>query len=555
MSYQRANAPAHGHRWPWVAGAAVVIVFIGVLVAAFANPFEGSGDQRTSHYIEGIVGASVRVNPLFVYQSDADRDLAALIFTGLTQLGSDGTPEPSLAESWDTSDDAKTYTFHLRAGVTWHTGAEFNAEDVLFTYGLLGNPDLQGDPDQAQLWQTLQCSAPDNLTVTCVLPEPYAPFLTYATIGILPKHVLGTATAASILDDPFNRAPVGTGPYRLGRLDDARAVLSANEGFYLGAPAIEEIEVRFYPDVSAAAADVVQGEIDGLLVDLTINPEDYRTLQSLGGLSAMPANRSAYTSLYLNNREAPLNDQFVREAIAHTVDVDSIIADLIGGRAVRAHSPIAPGTWAYDGDVDAPSNDIGVARNLLDAGGWELPPDATVRRRNDVELRFSIMTDQDPLRGAIADAIAEQLTEIGIEATVVREASNTLVRDFLIPREYQAAIFGWDAGADPDPYPAWHSSQATGEGRNLAAYVSEDADHLMEAARQTVDMDERRELYSQFQTLFAEDAPSVPLFYPIYTYFMSDRIGGVEPGVLFTTASRFGDVQDWTSDTSPALGQ
>lgn len=524
-----------------------------VLVFAFLDPFGGSGDEPPVIYVEGVVGASSKVNPLFVYQNEVDRDIAALVFSGLTRLSGDGTPEPALAESWDVSSDGKTYTFHLRSGVTWHTGIEFTADDVVFTYKMLGDPLLQGDPDQAQLWRSISCTADDPLTVTCELPEPFAPFLSYARAGILPRHILEAVTAANMLDDPFNLAPVGTGPYRLAQMDAVQARLVANEAYYLGAPKIEEIEIRFFPTVSSAAADIVRGEIDGLLVDLTIDPQDFQTLGDVQGLERYPLSRSAYTSLYLNNRETPLNDHFVREAIAHAVDVDAIISDLLGGRGLRADTPIAPGTWAHS-EVSAPELDLALARNLLDAGGWDLPPGETVRQRNNVELRFSLMTDQDPLRGAIADAIAEDLQQVGIEAVVVREVSNSLVTNFLIPREYQAAVFGWDPGADPDPYPAWHSSQAIGEGRNLASYTSDEADAIMEAARQTTDLAARRDLYRQFQELFVQDVPSVPLFNPVYTYFVSSRVGGIGPGVLFTPASRWANVHEWTASRVPDLG-
>jgi peptide/nickel transport system substrate-binding protein len=220
---------------------------------------------------------------------------------------------------------------------------------------------------------------------------------------------------------------------------------------------------------------------------------------------------------------------------------------------MRGITPIPPGTWAY-ADVPPLELDQELARGLLDAGGWTLQEGETVRDRGGVELRFSLMTDQDPLRGAIADAISAQLAEVGIEASVVREASGSLVTEFLIPREYQAAIFGWDPGADPDPYPAWHSSQASGEGRNLAAYTNERVDSLMESARQAADMDERRELYSEFQSLFVSQVPSVVLYYPVYTYFVESRIEGLEPGVLFTPSSRFANVQEWVVSQTPALG-
>lgn len=546
----------HGHRWPWIAGIIGGLILVTVLVIAFVDPFGGSDKEEVTSYTEAIVGSSLHVNPLFVYQSDTDRDLAELVFSGLTRLGKDGTPEPSLAASWDISDDGKTYTFHLREGVTWQNGEPFTAQDVTFTYNLLADPATPADPDQTALWQSANCTAPDDLTVVCELPEPYAPFLAYTTMGILPQHILGEVAPQALIDDAFNRAPVGTGPYELTSINETRAILRANVNYYLGAPKIEQIELRFYPDVSSAAADVVRGEAEGLLVDLTINPQDYEALQATTNLTPHLTGRAAYTSLYLNNREAPLNDPFVRQAIAHAVDVDGIISSLLGGRAIRADTPIAPGTWAYDSDVQAPGYDQGFARNLLEAAGWTMGEGETVRSRNDVELRFSLMTDQDPLRGAIADAISEQLAEVGIEATVVREASGSLVTDFLIPKLYQAAVFGWDPGPDPDPYPAWHSSQATGSGRNLAAYTNEVADLLMEEARQTTDMELRRDYYSQFQQLFVEDVPSVPLYYPVYTYFVSSRVDGVDPGVLFWPSSRFADVQDWTaSQGAPGFGQ
>ena len=103
------------------------------------------------------------------------------------------------------------------------------------------------------------------------------------------------------------------------------------------------------------------------------------------------------------------------------------------------------------------------------------------------------------------------------------------------------------------PYPAWHSSQITATGRNIAAYSSNDADKLMEDARRTIDLDERQRLYFLFQDQFLEDTPSVVLFYPIFTYFVSEDINGVELGTLFTSASRFSNVHEWTVSDAPDI--
>jgi peptide/nickel transport system substrate-binding protein len=169
-------------------------------------------------------------------------------------------------------------------------------------------------------------------------------------------------------------------------------------------------------------------------------------------------------------------------------------------------------------------------------------------------LRISLITDQDALRGAIADAISEQLAGAGIEATVSRQQSNDLVREYLIPRQYQAAIFGWDPGADPDPYPAWHSSQTINNGRNISGYASDDADQLLEEARRTNDIDARKELYAEFQELFVRDLPSIPLYVPLYSYFVRDTVSGVDPGVLFSPASRFRNVYEWTVSSPAEIG-
>jgi peptide/nickel transport system substrate-binding protein len=549
--------PVTAHRrpgWPLLAvlGAGVVLVAVAFFVVS--NPFSGDAGDGSTRYVEAVVGAPSRVNPLFVHLSEADRDVASLVFSGLVRIDKDGTPVPDLAQSWTTNAEGTEVTFALRNGVTWHSGVPFTADDVIFTYGMLANPELQGDPEQASLWQSVSCTAANPSTVTCNLPEPYAPFLAYAAVGILPKHLLEAATPQSIVDDPFNTAPIGTGPYRLASMDSARAVLEAYPAFYGGPPAIDELELAFYPDTASAAASLVGGDVEGLLVDLTINPDDFETLQALDSLRQYPAHRSAHTDLFLNNTEPPFNESAVRQAVSRAVDVDSIVTGLLGGRGVRADTPIIPGSWAFDEDIGGYSHDIGEARSILDEAGWVLEGEETVRKKNGTELRITLMTDQDALRGAVADQIAQQLAEAGIDVAVVQQSPADLVKNYLIPRQYQAAIFGLDSGPDPDPYPAWHSSQALEEGRNLAGYKSDDADALMEEARRTFDMDKRRELYGQFQQRFLDDTPSVPLYAQMYTYFVSSRIEGVDPGILFWPASRYRNAAQWSAATQKAIG-
>ena len=552
MASRRSRLPSAGHGpgWPLPVILLVGVIVLGAVVFTLAGPLTGPDEEEPRRYVEAIVGSPARINPVFAYGNDVDRDIASLVFSGLTRLGPDGEILPDLAESWGVSPDGRTYTFHLRPDVYWQSGVPFSAADVMFTYGLLADPNLPGDPGQADLWRQVKCSAPGELTVRCQLPEPFSPFLSFTTIGILPKHMLEGAAAASLPDHPFNQAPVGTGPFRVVQIDQSHAILKANAAYHLDLPQLDEIELRFYPDTATAAAALARREVQGLLLGPGASQIDFDTLTSREGLKAYTANGTACTVLYLNNAVPPLNDRRVRSAIAQSIDVDALIDNLLEGRAVRANSPVVPGTWAYNPELKPYPRDLKAARALLEEAGWLLPQESQIRQREGMELRISLMTDRDPWRNALAQEVAQQLAKVGIAVSVTLQDSTTLVWDFLIPRQYQTAIFGWDPGPDPDPYPAWHSSQITGNGRNLAAYLNDEADVLLEEARRTTDMDRRQALYYTFQQIFHDDVPSLLLYYPVYTYFVSDQIKGVKLGTLFYTSSRFRNVREWSREKS-----
>jgi peptide/nickel transport system substrate-binding protein len=553
MSHRRVPRP----QWPLLAALLLGVIAIAVLWFILANALDSSdandGDQR---YVEAIVGSPARVNPLFAPDREVDRDMAALVFSGLTRLGPEGEVLPDLADSWEISEDGLTYTFKLRRDITWDDGVAFTAEDALFTYELLADPDLPGDPTLGQLWRQVSCSAPDEYALLCELPEPFAPFLAHTSIGLLPKHVLEGTTGATIADSPFNQAPVGTGPFRLAQLDQTKAILRANPTYYGEPPVVDEVEFRFYPDPPPAAAALNQGEVQGLLLGPDATQEDFDLLTSTPGLRAYTAIRTRLPLLFLNNSQPPFDDKALRQTVALTVNVDDIIAKLLGSRAVRADSPMVPGTWAYNPELEPLPHDLDKARELLDEAGWKMTQ-GDIRQRKGEELRISLMTDQDPLRIALAQEIANQLAEVGIQVTVAAVKTGELEQDFLIPHQYQAAVFGWPRwwpDPDPDPYLVWHSSQVEPPGgRNIAGYQSEDVDRVIEEARQTTDLDKRQALYYTFQQKFREDVPSVLLYYPVFTYFVVEEIQNVELGTLFYPSSRFANITQWTVGESDEL--
>jgi peptide/nickel transport system substrate-binding protein len=531
-------------RWPLLAGLVLGIVALSALWYATREGSEPQAAAPGGRYLEAVVGSPLRVNPLYAAFNDADRDLATLVFSGLTRLGPDGTVLPDLAESWEVSPDARVYTFHLRQGVTWHDGTAFTADDVIFTWGALSDPDFKGEPSLGQFWQQVECTRRDDFTVVCELPQPFAPFPAHATIGILPRHCLEDLSAEGLFIAPFNEQPIGTGPFILRTLNSQSALLESNPSYHWEEPMIAAIELRFFPDYSSAAAALQDGRVQGLFLGPEASPDILEPLEQDQNLQHLASRRNSYTLLYLNTRMPPLDETSVRQALIYALDREALVAGRLDGRAQLADNPIVPGTWAYSDEVRRYRYDPQEARSLLENGGWQINSRG-VLEKGGRELRLALLTDNDPERAAIGQEIARQLRAVGVDASQQAQAGSDLVRNFLLPRRFQAVIYGWDQGYDPDPYPAWHSSQVRERGFNLAGYTDPHLDQILSEARQTNDLEQRKALYTEFQQMFAEEVPSILLFYPVYNYFVDKDVKGVSLGILFEPASRFANVHQW----------
>ena len=536
-----------GSRWLLPATVAVGIAVLAGLWYTTSHSSNANSPQAATTYREGVAGAYSRINPLYDSFNEVDSDLTALIFSGLTRLGPNGEVRPDLAESWDISSDGLTYTFHLRPNVTWHDGEPFTADDVLFTYSAIQDPKFHGDPALKELFRSITVAKVDDATVTLRLTQPFAPLLAHLTVGILPTHLLGSLDADALYSGPFNQQPVGTGPFRLTDISSQRAVLDANTAYYAGAPNIRRFELRFYPDEPSLLTALKAGGVDNALFRSPLDASDLRDLESNSDWRVLHLPSTTSTVLYFNNAITPLQDKKVRQALAYATDRGHIIAAILNGQAVQADSVIPVGTWAYSAVLDRYAYDPTQAAKLLEEGGWTLQGNG-VRAKDGQEMRLSIITNEDAQRLAAARAIAASWTAVGVPTDVSTLAPTTLLRDILTPRLFQVALYGYDGGPDPDPYPAYHTSQAVSGGDNLAGFSNPDADMLLQTARQTSDVSARLALYRQFQEVFASEVPTLPLFQRTLTYVVSRHLTGVGPLVLFNSSSRFTEVRDWRTD-------
>lgn len=542
--------PLRQTRWPLFAALVVGIAAVALLwYFVLSNPSGEAVPASGGRYTEGVVGAPERINPLYASGNRVDSDLSSLIFSGLVRLAPDGTPEPDLAERWEITGNGQSYIFHLRRGVAWQDEAQtpFDADDVVFTFRSIADPAFRGDPALAGLMQGVVVDARDPYTVEFTLEQAYAPFLAYMTIGILPEHILGDLEAPALFNDEFNARPIGTGPYRLKNRAERSVTLEANSTYYFGPPPISQIELRLYAGDGEILDALRDREIDGALLPPDAPLDDAGFLRESGRFTLRDLTSASLNLVYLDTRNPLFDDPEVRVALLEGINVQMIIDEVAGGRGGFADTGIPRASWAYT-PVELPRFDPGSAASALERAGWSRGSDG-VRRKDNLRLAFTLTTSDDRSRVAIAENIARQWQAIGVEATVDAVPADSFIEEHLIAREFEAAVAEIDPGADPDPYPFWHSSQIAPPGRNLASYSDPRMDDVLERARQTTDNARRKELYELFAGFLIAGMPAIPLYAPVSTYAQDASIQGVEPALLFTPASRFWNVHEWYTRT------
>jgi len=494
-------------------------------------------------YVEGVAGRPSYINPLLCQYNQVDQDLVSLIFSGLTDINERGEIVPSLAREWDVSDEGVVYTFYLRRDVVWHDGEPFTGADVLFTVEAIQDEDYQGPPELAEQWRTVEAAKINDYTLTFTLQAPLATFLDFTTIGVLPQHVLSNVPASELPKDQFNVRPVGTGMFKIGEVSGDYVILDAHPDYYGDQPALSKIEFKFYPDYQSVFAAYQQGQVEGISEVL---PEDLPSVREEEYLNLYTARLSGYTLIFLNLDLPIFEEKEVRQALLWGIDRQRIIDQVLDGQGVVAHSPIMPDSWAYNHGVLQYDYDPYKAAELLTEAGWADTDGDGVRDKEGARLEFTLLTNKDPVRRQIIEEIARQLWELGIRVVPVVEDSSWVVNEALRPRNFDALLYSWgDLPSDPDPYLMWHSTQIGGDGQNYPGLNNIDIDQLLEEGRQSTDQTQRARLYRDFQDLFAEEVPSLLLYYPVYNYAVDDMVKGVQLSPMMNASDRFRTVAEW----------
>ena len=495
-------------------------------------------------YVEGVAGNPSAINPILSQFNPVDRDLASLIYSGLTRADEGGVIRPDLARRWEITDDGLVYTFYLRDDVRWHDGAPFSARDVGMTIQAIQDEGFQGVPYLADMWRTVTVEGLGPYTIRFILQEPYAPFLEHTTVGILPAHLIDGIPAQMLPQAQFNTQPVGTGAFRIAEMDARHVILEANPLYYRRRPYLDKIEFVFYPDYPSIFAAHRRGEVAGISRVLSEHLDMVREDEALNLYSAPLA---GYSLVFLNLTRPAFEENEVRQALLWGLDRQKMVDDVLSGQGIVIHSPIMANSWAYAMNLPHYEYDPDRARKILDQAGWVDANGDGIREKGGVPLEFTLHTNADNQdRIQMIYEITNQLAAIGVRVMPETLDWQDLIGNHLRTRDYDAILYGWNLlSDDPDLYPHWHSTQIDGEGQNYGAYVNPEADALLEQARRSVSTGERGDLYRQFQTIFIEDVPALLLYQPVYNYAVNQKVRDVQIGPMTDSPDRFRTVRDW----------
>lgn len=526
---------------------------------------------------EALVGEVRRLNPLLASLNPVEADITSLIFEGLVRTNQYGEPEPALAHDWVISSDRLEYTFRLREDILWQDGIPFTATDVAYTMSLLRSPEFPGSEEIGEFWRTVETEQLGTYLVRFRLTQPLGSFLDALRIGILPEHALRGTTAAQIASHPFNLTPIGTGTYQLeairsGNDNRIQAVDLRVAPVFRQRPegqngyALERVSFRLFGNYDEALLALKDGNVDGLAARRT---QERQPLLNV----ATSTNLNIYTQLeptlgviiynWVSDDTRFFREQRIRLALEIGLDRTSAVERWLNNVAVRADSPIFPGSWAYTSDLAWPANNPTEARTLLETANQRLArleeAEATVEATSEViaeatptyYLAFSILTPDDPALVNLTQEIAAQWSQYNLQVSVEAVDLETY-RSRLDAGDFDAVLVELSLGtsADPDVFPFWHQGQYP-DGKNYGGVDDRRISELLERARQDPNGINRAIYYRQFQQDFIERAIALPLYYPLYTYVTASQITGVQLGFMGSPASRFYNIRDWAIGTQP----
>jgi peptide/nickel transport system substrate-binding protein len=446
----------------------------------------------------------------------------------LTQRSAqDASPEPGLAERWETGADKLTWTFHIRKNLQWSDGKPITARDVAFTYNLImTNPDAAAGNGVA-VANFASVTATDDNTLMIKTKQPQASMLgSTAEIPVVPEHVWKDVKDIKNFTNTEKLPIVGSGPFIMTGYQEGQSVtLEANDKFWRGRSKVDKLQYVKYESTDAAVQGLRKGDVE-LVYRLTA--AQFKTLQNESSIKAVAGKNRRYTEIIFNpsnpkadgslfgNGNPVLKDVKFREALAHAVDVPTIIDKVKQGFAEPAAQviPSVYPDWTFKpSESQKRTFDLAKANSILDQAGYVRGGTGmrTDKQGKEINLRL-LATSDNAENQQIAEYVKAWFKEIGVGVTTEFKGSNQ-VNDDTNAGNYDLSFGGWSVSPDPDYQLAQQTCKVVGTELSDSNFCNADFDRLYQEQQAELDKNKRMELVQRAQGILHDNVSAIMLFY------------------------------------------
>jgi ABC-type transport system substrate-binding protein len=406
--------------------------------------------------------------------------------------------------------------FTLREDVRWHDGAPFTSRDAAFTYGAIMD-DATASPRKPDFDLILRVETPDERTFRVIYRKPYSPALESWMIPLLPAHLL-EGKPQDWWVKHFNRTPIGTGAFKFAewRTNEFLRVERNPDSSDAPGPWLDGIVYRFMPDQLTLRLAFETHQVDFW------GAEPWTVTAFVGDprFDVFTSPTSSYTYIGWNLKRPLFQDPLVRRALAHAVDVPSMVRYILYGHGLQSTGIFTPQMWFFDPSITPLAHDLEKARQLLAEAGWKPGADGILQKYGE-RFSFTLITNNgNEVRRDIATLAQDGLKKLGIEVKVELYEWAVFLKNHINKGDYDAMVLGWSLGNSYDQFQIWHSSQANPEQLNVVGYKNPKADRLLDEIRQEYNREKIIAMASELQRTIYEDQPYLFLYVPEGTSVM-----------------------------------
>ena len=426
-----------------------------------------------------------------------------------------------LATDWEVSEDALTYTFNLREGVTFSDGTPFTAEDVVFTYEEVQKN--QANNENVDLTKLKSVEADGDYKVVFTLNECYSPFLdTVAMLQIVPSDSYNSET--------FDTAPIGTGAYKVAQYDtNQQIILQVNGSYWGGTPDIEQVNI-ISMDQDTAYSNAVSGQLDVVMVGSTYINEtiDSMTLHKLETMDVRNVSLPTLTEQVMKDSQGNeynvgnnvTSDIAVRKALSIGINRQEIIDNAFNGEGKPAVNFTDNLPWASTDDYE--DNQVDEAKKILEDAGWTDADGDGIREKGDLKCSFDLIAPgNDEDRYKLATALAENAKNLGIEINVRNESWDVAV----VEENTTPIVWGWGQFSPTVIYSTYDSEMfLEAQYANVTGYTNADCDAAIEKAFAASNQSDANAAWKEAQAIGDSEYPYLYLVNIEHSYFVKDNL-------------------------------